>query len=149
MLCKVSSVERTPLFAFQLAKVNRSSLSVPHNAMTFYTVANLSKPSSVLIISPLISLMNSQVHDLRKRNQSALRLSADASTDEQSWLMCGNISYVFSAPEALDEERWKAALRSSKGLKVRAVFCDGSHCIEMWGGGVKPFRQSYAKIASL
>ena len=63
--------------------------------------------------------------------------------------MCGNISYVFSAQEALDEERWKAALRSSKGLKVRAVFCDEAHCIEMWGGGVEPFRQSYAKIASL
>ena len=108
-----------------------------------------SQPSSVLVISPLISLMNSQVHDLRKRNQSALRLSVDASTDEQSQLMCGNISYVFSAPEALDEERWKAALRSSKGLKVRAVFCDEAHCIEMWGGGVEPFRQSYAKIASL
>ena len=33
---------RTPLFAFHLAKVNRSSLSVSHTAMTFYTVANLS-----------------------------------------------------------------------------------------------------------
>ena len=33
-----------------------------------------SQPLSVLVISPLISLMNSQVHDLRKRNQSALRL---------------------------------------------------------------------------
>ena len=64
-----------------------------------------SQPSSVLVISPLISLMNSQVHDLRKRNQSTLRLSVDASTDKQSQLMCGNISYVFSAPEALDEER--------------------------------------------
>ena len=30
MPCKVSSMERTPLFAFQLAKVNRSSLSVSH-----------------------------------------------------------------------------------------------------------------------
>ena len=49
----------------------------PHTAMTLYTVANLSKASrrhAVLVISPLISLMNSQVHDLRKRNQSALRL---------------------------------------------------------------------------
>ena len=30
------------------------------------------QPSSVLVISPLISLMNSQVQDLRKRNQSAV-----------------------------------------------------------------------------
>ena len=64
-----------------------------------------SQPSSVLVISPLISLMNSQVHDVRKRNQSTLRLSVDASTDEQSQLMCGKISYVFSAPEVLDEEQ--------------------------------------------
>ena len=45
MPCKVSSVEKASLFAFQLAKVNRSSLSVSHTAMTFYTVANLSKAS--------------------------------------------------------------------------------------------------------
>ena len=30
MPCKVSSVKRTPLFAFQLAKVNRPSLNVSH-----------------------------------------------------------------------------------------------------------------------
>lgn len=39
--------------------------------------------------------------------------------------------------------------RTSKGLKVRAVFCDEAHCIEMWGGSAEPFCQSYSKLASL
>ena len=71
--------------------------------MIFYTVANLSKARRCQYWSfhRFISLMNSQVHDLRKRNQSALRLSVDASTDEQSQLMCGNISYVFLPQKCL------------------------------------------------
>ena len=110
------------------------------------------QPSSVLIVSPLISLMASQVSDLQTRNQSALRLSCDMKAEDVSKLKSGHIRYVFCAPEALDEDRWKDSLRTSsvrEGLNIRAVFCDEAHCIEAWGSGLEPFRQSYSKLAAI
>ena len=59
------------------------------------------QPSSVIVISPLISLMVSQVDDLCKRNQSAVRLTHDLSKEDEYRLFNGSIRYVFSAPEAL------------------------------------------------
>ena len=94
--------------------------------------------------------MNSQVGKLHKRNQSAVRLSQDISKDDELKLLNGSIRYVFASPEALDEGRWKSILlKPSFSLAIKAVFCDEAHCVEVWGGGVFPFRQSYSKLASL
>ena len=106
-----------------------------------------SAPTSVLVVSPLVALMESQVADLRKRGQLAARLTQslnrDSGFDEE-------IRYVFAAPEALDEARWKALLLEEKFTgRLRAIFFDEAHCIEAWGGGKSPFRQHYTKLASL
>lgn len=70
--------------------------------------------------------------------------------DDESRLLDGSICYIVSAPEALDERRWKSVLMTpSVNKSIKAVFCDEAHWIELWGGGVEPFRQSYLKLASL
>ena len=43
---------------------------------------------------------------------------------------------------------WKSVLMTPSFNKS-AVFCDEAHCIELWGGGVEPFHQSYSKLVSL
>ena len=70
------------------------------------------KEVSVIVISPLIELMNSQVRDLRRRCQRAVRLSSDISKEEESLLRKGLITYVFSSPELLLEGHWRILLRS-------------------------------------
>ena len=113
----------------------------------------LSEPgpsSSVLVVSPLISLMTSQVDDLRKRNQSAVRLLHELAAADEEKLREGRFRYVFSAPEALAEGRWRAMFTVPTYSKsIMAVFFDEAHCIEIWGGGVDPFRRSYSKLASI
>ena len=108
------------------------------------------QPSSVIVISPLILLMISQVDDLRKRNQSAVRLAHDLSKEDECRLFNGSIRYVFSAPEALKERKWKSLLMTpSFNNCVKAVVCDEAHCVELWGSSIEPFRQSYSNLASL
>ena len=62
-----------------------------------------SASSSVLVVSPLVALMESQVADLRRRGQLAARLTQslniNSGFDEA-------IRYVFAAPEALDENEF-------------------------------------------
>ena len=108
------------------------------------------QPSSVIAISPLISLMVSQVDDLRKRNQSAVRLTHDLSKEDECRLFNGSIRYVFSAPEALNERKWKSLLMTpSFNNSVKAVVCDEAHCVELWGSGIEPYHKSYSNLASL
>ena len=67
----------------------------------------------MLVVSPLVALMESQVADLRRRGQLAARLSQSLNRDSEFEEV---IRYVFAAPEALDEPRWKALLLESKLL---------------------------------
>ena len=107
------------------------------------------QPSSVIVISPLISLMVRQVDDLCKRNQSAVRLTHDLSKDECK-LLNGSIRYVFSAPEALNERKWKSLLMTPIfNISVTAVVCDEAFCVELWGSSIEPYHQSYSNLASL
>ena len=109
----------------------------------------LGQPSSVIVISPLISLMVRQVDDLHKRNQSTVRLTHDLSKDECK-LLNGSIRYIFLAPEALNERKWKSLLMTPIFNKsVEAVVCDEAHCVELWGSSIEPYHQSYSNLASL
>ena len=89
------------------------------------------QPSSVIVISPLISLVVRQVDDLRKHNQSTVRLTHDLSKDECK-LFNGSIHYAFSAPEALNERKWKSLLMTLNfNNSVKAVVCGEAHCVEL------------------
>ena len=58
--------------------------------------------------------------DLRRRGQLATRLSQSLNRDSEfDEVIC----YVFAAPEALDESRWKALLLESTFTdRLRAIF---------------------------
>ena len=108
------------------------------------------QPSCILVVSPLVSLMTSQVNDLKKRNQSALFFTGDITGADEDSIRKGIFKYVFLAPEAVAEKKWKSILMESCLSKtIQAVFVDEAHCVELWGGGVDPFRKSYAELASI
>ena len=68
-----------------------------------------SQLSSVLVISPLISLMNSHVHDLRKRNQSTLRLLY---TVNNTYARLGAVHRAMHWPTQSDN--WRCDIDNSK-----------------------------------
>ena len=76
----------------------------------------------VLVVSPLVALIESQVADLRRRGQLAARLSQSLNRDSE---FAEIIRYVFTAPEVLDEPKWKARLLESKFTdRLRAIVFD-------------------------
>jgi len=46
------------------------------------------------------------------------------------------------------EGKWMVLLtKPSFSSAIQAMFCDDAHCVEIWGGGVELFCQSYSKLA--
>ena len=61
--------------------------------------------SSVFVISPLIKVMKSQVKDLCNRKQTVVRLSCGVTIQKEAQLRDGIVRYVFSSPEAANENK--------------------------------------------
>ena len=104
----------------------------------------------VLIISPLLSLMDKQVQDPKQRDLKALRLSSDLSSEALVSVKETIITYLFTSPEILQEMKWRRMFMNVLyQTRLKAVFIDEAHCVEMWGGGQHPFRQSYKHLCDL
>lgn len=96
--------------------------------------------STVLVISPLISLMSDQVTSLRKRGVSAGIISSGDRVDktlvapEQTLLIPGKYSILFSSPEAIiGVSKWRDLLLSFPlSERVVAVAVDEVHCVSKW-----------------
>ena len=103
-----------------------------------YKLGNKDNRSLVLVISPLISLMVSQVITLRSYGVSAAVISYGKGTqkdviasDEHSDSCM--YSLLFCSPEALVSSKWRELLQQS-GIhdRVVAVIVDEAHCVSKW-----------------
>ena len=96
---------------------------------------------SVLIVSPLVSLMEKQVDGLVQRGQSAVRLWGELPGEMEEAVFSGRVRYIFGSPECLEEKKWREMLLLPVyQTRLKAVFIDEAHCVDMWGGGWKsPF----------
>ena len=80
----------------------------------------------------------------------AVRLTHDLSKEDECKLFNDSIRYVFSAPEALNEHKWKSLLMTPNfHNSVKAVVRDEAYCVELWGSSIEPHHQSYSNLASL
>ena len=95
---------------------------------------------TVLVISPLISLMMDQVASLRNRKISAAMLSKTDCTDksflasEKDLLVPGKYSILFSSPEAIvGASKWRDLLLSAPlSERIVALAVDEAHCVSKW-----------------
>lgn len=86
----------------------------------------------ILVISPLVSLMQDQVNQLKKQGISAVSLSETSINDDE--LNAGHYTIVYSSPESLLSNDVIRELIGSKVYKERVVgvVVDEAHCISHW-----------------
>lgn len=111
-----------------------------------YQAASALLDGTVLVVSPLISLMRDQVEKARL----ALRVARLDSTLERGEasdvlrsLSRGQLDLLYVAPERLANERFLAALSR---INVPLLAVDEAHCISAWG---HDFRPDYLRLPIL
>ncbi|WP_321991778.1 DNA helicase RecQ [Marispirochaeta aestuarii] len=112
-----------------------------------YQIPALVLDGLTLVVSPLISLMEDQVSQLKELGVPAVCLNSSLSAEEyrqnMGLLGRGEIKLLYTAPETLLQERTAGFLEQ---LDISCIAIDEAHCISEWG---HDFRPEYRQIAAL
>ncbi|MBD7907981.1 DNA helicase RecQ [Sporosarcina gallistercoris] len=110
-----------------------------------YQVPAMLLEGTVLVISPLISLMKDQVDALWQLGIPAAYINSTLSSEEYFGILenaiAGHYRLLYIAPERLESESF---LRELSRMSVPMIAIDEAHCISQWG---HDFRPSYRNIS--
>ncbi len=100
-----------------------------------------------IVISPLIALMQDQVHALKAQKMEAEMLSSMQSHSESEMiindLIYGNLKFLYLSPERLNTPRIQEILSQ---VEINFFVIDEAHCISEWG---HEFREDYRALSQL
>ncbi|WP_088007499.1 RecQ family ATP-dependent DNA helicase [Indiicoccus explosivorum] len=103
-------------------------------------------PGSVLIVSPLLSLMLDQVSQLKKMGEkSVVALNSFLKPEEKEAVLrkAGDYKFIFVSPEMLAQP---FVISRLKRIRISLLVADEAHCISQWGFD---FRPDYLRISEV
>ncbi|AIY66243.1 ATP-dependent DNA helicase RecQ [Pseudoalteromonas piratica] len=112
-----------------------------------YQVPALLLPGITIVVSPLISLMQDQVAQLKAQGVAAAYINQSQSREEQQQiyqgLHQGQIKILYVAPERLLTDDFLMRLQH---LQISLFAIDEAHCVSHWG---HDFRPHYYRLGQL
>lgn len=103
-------------------------------------------PGLTMVVSPLLSLMQDQVQDLKSKGlKRVAALNSMISFDEKQEIFNNLTQYqiLYVSPEMLQSDRLIMRLQQ---IRINYFIVDEAHCISHWG---KSFRTDYLKLADV